>query len=196
VVVFAGLIIFFLGLIVERIIGVTQWPSFLIRKLIHKSSQQSGQTVFALGFKNEIHQESSQTSEGTRIGTSEDAQRPGTPTGPVSRPTIVRDGFILDSISALITDEAIRLQIREDYEQAFSYLANEPKGAATLFTRAFGPVVLAMRGRGDTQDADLLQGGVGRLSQLGIDGTSQDTVSDTATNVHRTLHMYFQNHRP
>ena len=168
----------------------------MTQKAVQKSPKRVRQFVFAFGWGNTIVQEVEQRDGGIGLGTPIDARRAPDFSDGRTQPFLVsRDGFILDSTSGLLVDETVRLRFKTDYEQAFGYIEREPRGAASVFTRAFGPVVQNIRDKGDSEDADQLQFQIERLSRLGADGTSREDVSDAISSVHRVLHEYFQNHR-
>src|SRR3989344_5418731 len=77
----APIVIVVFSMLLERLFGVTKWPSRIVTKIVQKSPQRIRQRIIALGWNVSITQVTDQSSEGIGIGTPADAQRAPTSQG-------------------------------------------------------------------------------------------------------------------
>lgn len=193
----AGLIIFIVGLIFERQLSITKWPSLLIRKIIQKSPQRIRQSIFAIGWKVNVDQSASQ--EGGEIEVATPAQALGVPSTPLTTALSGANSgsnFILSSILTLITTESERLMLRSDYENGMQWVQNgDNRSAASQLVRAYNPVVRVFSSRGHTTDSNALNREVDKLSQYGVSGIEVEDINTTLSNIEQILHAYFQQNR-
>lgn len=192
-----GLIVFVIGLVVERTFGLTER---LVKKtnvkVVQKATLKPHNTLFALfAWGNKQDATAEQESE-VDVGTQDDAlaqpRFPQTANG-----TLTSDaGFLTASMGDLLNGQGERMTLQNDLRLAGQYLGqNDQRGAATTLCRALGPVLAVLETRQHQQASSGLRRDVSKLEKWSDEGTFTEDVPAIVATIERTLHAYFRENR-